>query len=618
MTQGHALRLAGTREVIATAAVCGALLLIALVVSFIGATAMQASAANGFVLLVLVIGLGVFVGSTGVLSFGHASFAAIAGYISALLTIPEALKLKLVPDLPHWLSATVLPLPISIFIAVVVATLIGICAGFAIVRLTGASAAIATLGLLIIANSVLIGASDYTRGAQALYGIPGSIGLWASAFAACAAFIVARCFKDSSYGLLSRAARDDEVSARSIGISLHSARMIPWVLSVAIVALGGALLAHRLTVISPKEFYFAQSFEWLVVLIIGGMLSVSGNILGAAAIVVLIEMLRRIEEGVSIFGVTTPQIFGLTDAGLSLAILFTLIKRGEGIAGTTEFDQLPVFRRWPSLLSALAPGTVLRSAPVEPSKGALKVDKLSKSFGGVQALSDVSFEIEPATIVGLIGPNGSGKSTLLGCVSGVLKTTSGTVSIAGRVLTGSSPEAIVRQGLARTFQNIRLFQNLTSVENVEAALIGSGSTRSRASSRLEAFAILRQTGLENVADRKATTLSYGDQRRLEIARALACSPRFLLLDEPAAGMNEEETARLASFLRTIREETGVGILIVEHDLSLVLALCDQIIVLEKGHRIAAGTPQKVAEDPRVIAAYLGRSKVSQSVEHPAA
>lgn len=606
---GRHARLIGARETLAAVAICMAILAAAFVVTIVGGRAVQGTAANAFVLLVIVTGLGIFVGSTGVLSFGHASFAALAGYTSALLSIPAPLKARLLPNLPEWIAQTVLPVPVSIGFGVGLAVLVGISVGVAIMRLAGAAAVIATLGLLIMTNSVLTGAADFTRGAQAIYGIPAAAGVWTSAICACAMFLVARVFKESRHGLLARAARDDPSAARSIGIVLERARMVPWALSIAVVALGGALLAHRLTVISPKEFYFNQSFEWLVVLIVGGVMSVGGNVLGALVIVVIIEALRNVEQGVTLFGMTTPAIFGLTDVGLSLAILVTLIKRGSGLAGRRELDDVWPFRTRPGALEMLPARPVADAGPQTPG-AALEISSLSKSYGGVQALSGVSFTLPPGEIVGLIGPNGSGKSTMLGCISGQLKTTSGEIRLGTATLTHKPADRMAHYGVARTFQNIRLFENLTAAENVEAALLASGRAPARTTSYRAARSILQKHGLATVAEQYATTLSYGDQRRLEIARALACGPQFLLLDEPAAGMNEDESAALAGLLREICSETGVGILVVEHDLPLVMGLCDKIVVLEKGQKIAEASPADILRDERVVAAYFGGRQIA--------
>lgn len=594
-------RLPASREGIASAVVCVLILTVALIATAFGGRAVQGTVANAFVLLVIVAGLGIFVGSTGILSFGHASFAAIGGYVSAILALPVALKGRLLPDLPVWIGQIELPLPGAVATGVGVALLVGLVVGLPVLRLAGAAAVIATLGLLIMTNSVLTGAVDFTRGAQAIYGIPG-VGLWATALCACAAFGIARAFKGSRAGLLARAARDDATAARAIGIPVERSRLAPWLLSVGIVALGGALLAHRLTVISPKEFYFAQSFEWIVILIVGGVMSVGGNVLGAALIVLVIEVLRHVEQGVTLLGVTTPAVYGLTDAGLAVAILAVLIGRGAGLAGQRELDSLRPFSTRPTVLARPAgPAQAMPRAPASD----LVVSSVAKSYGGVRALDDVSFTLRSGQIVGLIGPNGSGKSTLLGCMTGHLRLSSGALALDGQRLAGLAADRMAGHGLARTFQNIRLFENLTVAENVEAALLASGQLRRRSDSHAAARNLLADHDLADLADQPARSLPYGTRRRLEIARAMACAPRFLLLDEPAAGMNDAESQRLGDLLRAIARDGGVGILLVEHDLPLVTRLCDRIVVLEKGRKIAEAAPDDILRDPRVAEAYFG-------------
>lgn len=240
----------------------------------------------------------------------------------------------------------------------------------------------------------------------------------------------------------------------------------------------------------------------------------------------------------------------------------------------------------------------------QPGAGRLAADEVSKTFGGVEALQQVSLGVPEGGIVGLIGPNGSGKTTLLNCLSGVVMPSSGTIRLDSMGVSGWRPEHFAAAGVVRTFQNIRLFGNLTVLQNVEVcALAASGLPRSAA--RELAQTLLEAFGVRELVDRYAATLSYGDQRRLEIARALAARPRFLLLDEPAAGMNELESDALAGSLMRVREQIGCGVLVVEHNLRLVMRLCTQIFVLNEGRLIMQGTAEEVRSDPAVIAAYIG-------------
>jgi branched-chain amino acid transport system permease protein len=235
--------------------------------------------------------------------------------------------------------------------------------------------------------------------------------------------------------------------------------------------------------------------------------------------------------------------------------------------------------------------------------GVLEAVDVSKHFGGVHALEKVSLRLQEGDVVGLIGPNGSGKTTFLNCLSGVFPPTAGRVALDGRPIPRRG-HTVARRGVVRTFQNIRLFGWLTALQNVEVGALGAGRVR-RQSSRRQALETLAELGIDGLADRYAGTLSYGDQRRLEIARALAASPRFLLLDEPAAGMNEGESSELGHAIETIRRERGCGVLVVEHDLRLIMRICDSVVVLNEGEVIAEGEPEAVRSDPAVVAAYIG-------------
>jgi branched-chain amino acid transport system ATP-binding protein len=256
------------------------------------------------------------------------------------------------------------------------------------------------------------------------------------------------------------------------------------------------------------------------------------------------------------------------------------------------------------------------------SKSLLELSNVGIQFGGLVAVSELNFSVSQGELVGLIGPNGAGKTTVFNMVTGVYAPSQGTVRFAGNPIAGLSPNQITAFGVARTFQNIRLFSSLTVIDNVRTAFNlhlktgivgalwrGRGFREEERRVRVEALELLEIFGLSRFADAPCRSLSYGDQRRLEIVRALATQPRLLLLDEPAAGMNPTEKIELMKLIRFTQERFGLAVLLVEHDMKVVMGICQRIAVLEYGRKIAEGTPAEIQKNQRVISAYLGEETV---------
>jgi branched-chain amino acid transport system permease protein len=559
--------------------------------------------------LIAVLGLNAYSGNTGILSFGHVGFVALAAQISATLTMPPALKASSLPLLPEFLHNAHMGLFGASAVTLVCIALIAAVVAIPICRLNGAAATIATLGFLIVVNSVIIGAQGITRGSQAMFGIPALVTVPIAAGFVVVALVLCRLHKDSIPGLFARCGRENEAAAFACGIDVRGARYWAFVFSAILCGAAGIVLAHSVTVFSARSLFLDMMFAQIVMLVVGGIGSVTGALVGTATITLLTEILRRLENGFHVFGLAVPQVFGLTTIGLSLAILVVLYWRRDGLVGTREIEDF--FGRVPGKRAPAAevrtPSPVEASiAPARRATGALSLVGLSKAYGGLLAVDKVSLTVNPGEVLGLIGPNGSGKTTLLGCIAGTHPVSSGTIRLGDKTISGLPAFAVARHGVARNFQTIRLFSRLPVLENVKAAMAQHRRSAGQRELDGKSMDLLREMGIETLAGRMAGTLAYGQQRRLEVARALASDPTFLLLDEPAAGMNEAETADLLATLRRLVLQRGIGLIIVDHDMHLIVNLCERIAVLNKGELLKVGKPLEVTRDAAVREAYLGR------------
>jgi len=561
--------------------------------------------------LIIVLGLQVFIGNSGVYSFGQLGFAATGAYLAALLTIPAAFTALQTPELPNLIAAAQLSPLLSVLIAAVASGILAAVVGWPLMRTSTLAIPISTFAFLIVVYNVLANWDPITGGSSGLVSIPRTTSVTSAAIWAAVAVVVAIAFKWSASGYRLQATREGEVAARSIGIGVTRERLIAFTISGTLCGIGGALEVHQSGVLSPDTFYFAASVTTLTMLVVGGARSVLGAVVGTLAVATVNELLRNLEEGAHLLGpISIGETPGLAAIGLGLILLLTMVALPQGLTGGREAGEVePVRRRlrsrFPSTSPAAPPPGRARPRSARGAAGGLRAEGISLAFSGLHVLREVELALPPGEALGLIGPNGAGKTTLVNILSGFQAPESGSVLLDGEEVTGWSPARLTRSGVGRTFQAGLPFAGLTVVESVAVGAMGVGIGRGRAVDI--AVDVLERLGLGEEAQSPAGLQPPGNQRLLGIARALATGPRYLLLDEPAAGLNDEECRELVAILHGVIEDFGCAVLLIEHDMNVVMDLCSRVQVLDDGETVAVGSPEEVQADPAVVEAYLGTS-----------
>lgn len=555
------------------------------------------------------LGLNILTGLTGLVSLGQAGLFAIGAYTSAVLSTKFGFGLGT-----------------CILVAMLLSATFGVLLSYPTVRVRGVYLTVITIAFGIIVENVMIEWSSLTGGPNGISSIPTPtmFGLpledtnffYVLAVLFLLAFLLHYNLIKSRFGRAMRAVSQSETAARTVGINPIVMRMMSFVIAAAFAGAAGGAYAFLNQYVNPDTFRFDDSVRFLLMVILGGSGTVIGPALGATILTFIPEYLQSFGEWQRFaYGV----LLALVMFGMPLGIVGTVNLWISRLGKRVNRSSAP----WPCvnadtdalLKSATAAGTTC-----------LQTKNMTMAFGGLVANDKVSEILKVGTVHSVIGPNGAGKSTFINCVSGFYRPTGGSIEFMGQVATGKQSHQLARMGLARTFQNTELFGDMTCLENV---LVGADSRycsglfatllrlpsyfRDERRYAEEARRLLEYVGLNEYAEEKARNLPFGHQRRLEIARALAMSPKLLLLDEPAAGLTHGEIEDLMKLIRHLASHQ-ITVLLVEHHVDMIMAVSDHVTVLDYGKVIASGTVAEVRNNPAVIEAYFGTGESKESTD----